>query len=182
MGVSLPRSPPLGVSRRTASTARSDVKAPAVPAPLSFLGALRVPLTSPLDAVLPDSETTPSTGGNDMTRRTLTALGRYVLRSGRGRLIDWRCVGQDDYIAAVIDSRDGRTHLFHTARDTRKWFETFVLGVCERPAVGICGRCNRLHTHRDVDREILRHCMTCAGELVVLGAEMFLEEVASDGP
>ena len=117
-----------------------------------------------------------------MTRRTLSALGRYVLRSGRGRLVDWRCVGADDYIAAITDSRDGRTHLFHTARDTRKWLETFSLGIRERPAVGICGRCNRLHTQRDVDGEMLRHCLTCASELLVLGAEMFLEEVASDEP
>ena len=115
-----------------------------------------------------------------MTRRTLTALGRYVLRSGRGRLVDWRCVGADDYIAAVTDARDGRTHLFHTARDTRKWLETFVLGVCKRPPVGICGRCNHLHIHRDADGEMLRHCLSCAGELVVLGAEMFIEDATSD--
>ena len=115
-----------------------------------------------------------------MNRRTVIALGRYVLRSGRGRLVDWRTVGDDDYIAAVEDARDGRTHLFHTSRDTRHWIETFSLGVCERPAVGICGRCNRLHTQRDVDGEMLAHCTACASELLVLGAEMFLEGAGSD--
>lgn len=114
-----------------------------------------------------------------MNRRTVIALGRYVLRSGRGRLVDWRAVGDDDYIAAVEDARDGRTHLFHTSRDTRHWIETFARGVCERPAVGICGRCNRLHTQRDANGEVLAHCPACAGELLVLRVEIFLE-AASD--
>lgn len=114
-----------------------------------------------------------------MNRRTVTALGRYVLRSGRGRLVDWRAVGEDDYIAAVEDARDGRTHLLHTPRDTRHWFKSFERGVCERPVAGICSRCNRLHIHQDVDHEFLRDCIPCAGELIALGSEMYLEEHAN---
>ncbi len=43
-----------------------------------------------------------------------------------------------------------------------------------RPAVAICGRCDRLHTDRDMDGELLANCIGCCVELIVVGAERML--------
>lgn len=35
-----------------------------------------------------------------------------------------------------------------------------------QPAFGLCGRCNSIHTDRDVDGEIFGNCIWCQAELV----------------
>ena len=111
-----------------------------------------------------------------MKQRTITTIAIYLRMSGRGRLTKLRSVGSDDYIVAIEDVRDGRTHLLHAATDLAKWLESFELGRCIQPAAAICGRCDKLHVDRDVDGELLANCIACAGELIGVGAEMFLEE------
>lgn len=34
------------------------------------------------------------------------------------------------------------------------------------PTLGLCGRCNGIHTHRDVDGEVFAKCIRCQAELV----------------
>jgi hypothetical protein len=89
-----------------------------------------------------------------------------------------RSVGEDDFIVAIEDVRDGRTQLIHSSVDLRHWLQSFVDGICIIPAAAICGRCDRLHIDRDVDGELLKDCIPCSGELVALGAEMFLADGA----
>jgi hypothetical protein len=72
--------------------------------------------------------------------------------------------------------RDGRTQLLHSPGDLACWLDSFARGECVRPAAGVCSRCDRLHVDRDVDGELLANCLPCAGELVVVGAEMLLHE------
>ena len=111
-----------------------------------------------------------------MNQRGVTLIATHLNKRPRGRIVQVRPVGSDDYIVAVEDRRDGRTHLIHSAGDLRLWFESFRDGECLIPAAGICARCNKLHVDRDVDGELLAHCIACAGELIGVGAEMFLDD------
>ncbi len=111
-----------------------------------------------------------------MNQRTITIIATYLSVSRRGRLTKVRSVGSDDYIVGIEDVRDGRTHLLHAPTDLGRWLESFEQGRCIQPAAAICGRCDRLHVDRDVDGELLVHCVSCAGELIAVGAESFLEE------
>ena len=86
-------------------------------------------------------------------------------------------MGEDDYIIAIEDLRDGRTQLIHSAGDLRVWLESFRDGRCVVPAAAICGRCNKLHVDRDVDGELLVNCIACAGELIEVAAERFLHDL-----
>jgi hypothetical protein len=111
-----------------------------------------------------------------MNQRGVTLIATYLSKRPLGRIVQVRPVGDDDYIVAVDDRRDGRTQLIHSSGDLRLWFESFRHGECLIPAAGICARCNKLHVDRDVDGELLGHCITCAGELIGVGAEMFLQK------
>lgn len=109
-----------------------------------------------------------------MKQRAVTIIATYLSKRPLGRLVRVRCVGTDDYIVAIEDVRDGRTQLLHSPGDLRRWLESFKNGECVRPAVAICGRCDRLHTDVDVDGELLANCIGCCVELIVVGAERLL--------
>jgi hypothetical protein len=109
-----------------------------------------------------------------MNQRRVTATTIYLSMSGRGRLTKVRSVGSDDYIVAIEDVRDGRTHLLHTATGLGKWLGSFEQGRCIQPTAAICGRCDQLHVDRDVDGELLINCIGCCAELMVVGAEWML--------
>ena len=115
-----------------------------------------------------------------MNRSELTRLATDLRKRPLGRIVQVRPVGDDDYIVAVDDRRDGRVQLIHSATDLQLWLESFRHGECLIPAAGICARCNKLHIDRDVDGELLATCISCAGELIGVGAEMFLEGKATD--
>ncbi len=110
-----------------------------------------------------------------MNQRGVTLIATYLAKRPLGRVVEVRKVGDDDFIVAVDDVRDGRTQLIHSARDLRKWFESFRGGETLQPPAAICGRCNKLHVDRDVDGELLINCISCAGELVSAAAELYLE-------
>ncbi len=111
-----------------------------------------------------------------MNQRGVGLIASYLSKRPLGRIVQVRPVGGDDYIVAVEDRRDGRTQLIHSSGDLRLWFESSRHGECLIPAAGICARCDKLHVDRDVDGELLAHCIACSGELIGVGAEMFLEE------
>ena len=111
-----------------------------------------------------------------MNQRGVTLIATYLSKRPLGRIVQVRPVGEDDYIVAIDDRRDGRTQLIHSSGDLRLWFESFRHGECLTPVAGICARCNKLHVDRDVDGELLANCIACAGELIGVGAEMLLEE------
>lgn len=93
-----------------------------------------------------------------------------------GRIVQVRKTGDDDYIVAVNDRRDGRTQLIHSSGDLRLWVESFRHGECLIPVAGICARCNKLHVDRGVDGALLAQCITCCGALVEVGVEIFLDD------
>ncbi len=109
-----------------------------------------------------------------MKQRAVTIIATYLSKRPLGRLVRVRPVGADDYIVAIEDVRDGRTHLIHSAGDLGQWLRSFKEGRCMRPVAAICGRCDRLHTDRDVDGELLANCIRCCAELMVVGAERLM--------
>ncbi len=111
-----------------------------------------------------------------MNQRGVTLIATYLSKRPLGRIVQVRPVGEDDYIVAIDDRRDGRTQLIHSSGDLRLWFESFRQGECLIPAAGICARCNKLHVDRDVDGELLANCIGCAGELIGAGLEGWLEQ------
>jgi hypothetical protein len=111
-----------------------------------------------------------------MNQRGFTRIATYLSKRPLGRIVQVRNVGDDDFIVAIEDRRDGRTQLIHSWGDLRLWFKSFRRGECLIPVAGICARCNKLHVDRDVDGELLTNCIPCAGELIGVGAEMFLEK------
>lgn len=110
-----------------------------------------------------------------MNQRGVTIMATYLDNRPLGRIVQVRNVGEDDYIIAIEDLRDGRTQLIHSAGDLRVWLESFRQGRCVLPAAAICGRCNKLHVDRDVDGELLANCIGCSAELIVLAAEGLME-------
>ena len=106
-----------------------------------------------------------------MNQRGVTLIATYLEKRPLGRIVQVRNVGENDYIIAIEDLRDGRTQLIHSAGDLRVWLESFRQGRCVLPAAAICGRCNKLHVDRDVDGELLANCIRCSAELIVLAAE-----------
>ncbi|MDP9069246.1 MAG: hypothetical protein M3N53_13000 [Actinomycetota bacterium] len=110
-----------------------------------------------------------------MKQRAVALIATYLSHRALGRLVRVRPVGNDDYIVAIEDVRDGRTHLLHSPDDLGKWLRSFKEGRCLQPAAAICGRCDRLHIDRDVDHELLASCIGCCVDLMVVGAERMLE-------
>ncbi len=109
-----------------------------------------------------------------MKQRAVTIIATYLAKRPLGRLVRVRCVGVDDYMLAIEDVRDGRTHLIHSPDDLGMWLKSFKAGRCLQPPAAICGRCDWLHVDRDHDGELLTNCIGCCTELIVLGAERFM--------
>lgn len=76
-----------------------------------------------------------------MNQRGVTIIATYLDKRPLGRIVQVRNVGEDDYILAIDDVRDGRTQLIHSAGDLRLWLESFRHGECLPPAAAVCGRC-----------------------------------------
>ncbi len=113
-----------------------------------------------------------------MKQRAVTIIATYLAKRPLGRLTRVRSAGLDDYMLAIEDVRDGRTHLIHSPDDLGVWLKSFKAGRCLQPAAAICGRCDKLHVDRDHDGELLANCIRCCGELIVVGAERFLRELS----
>jgi len=55
-----------------------------------------------------------------MNQRGVTILATYLEKRPLGRMVRVRNVGEDDFIVAIEDLRDGRTQLIHSSRDLRR--------------------------------------------------------------
>lgn len=112
-----------------------------------------------------------------MNQCGVTLIAIYLEKRPLGRIVQVRNVGEDDYIVAVEDRRDGRTQLIHSAGDLRVWVKSFREGRCVVPATAICARCDNLHVDRAADSELLGNCtIACAAELITVGAEILLQD------
>jgi hypothetical protein len=108
-----------------------------------------------------------------MKQRAVAIVADYLSKRPRGRVTRVLAVGEDDYVLAIEDVRDGRTHLLHSPADLEAWLESFRLGVCLQPVAAICGVCERIHTDRGFDDERLANCVGCHVGLVEVLTELY---------
>lgn len=62
-------------------------------------------------------------GAEHMNQRGVTLIATYLKNRPLGRIVQVRPVSENDYIVAIGDRRDGRTHLIHSSGDLRLWLE-----------------------------------------------------------
>jgi hypothetical protein len=113
-------------------------------------------------------------------QRSVRIIVEYLSQRARARIVRIKRIGLDDYVVAMEDRRDGRTHLLQTPRDLEVWLRSFEAGECLQPEFGLCGRCDRIHNDRDIDGEVFRTCIPCQTELVELALELHLEREVED--
>lgn len=111
-----------------------------------------------------------------MKQRSVRIIAEYLLTRPRARIVRLKRIGLDDYVLAIEDRRDGRVHLLQTPQDLEVWLKSIETGECLQPSVGLCGRCGRLHTDRDVDGEVLINCIPCQAELLEVALELRSEQ------
>ena len=116
-----------------------------------------------------------------MNQRGVTILATYLEKRYMGQIVRVRKVSDDDYIVAIEDVRDGRTQLIHSSRDLRKWLQSFVDGECAIPAAAICARCDKLHVDKDIGGELLSNCIPCCGDLIEVGAKIYIKATNDSG-
>jgi hypothetical protein len=106
-----------------------------------------------------------------MKQRAVVLVADYLFKCRKGRIVRVMPVATDDYVIGIEDVRDGRTQVVRSIGDLELWLRSFQQGRCEPAAFGICGVCDRIHHDRDVDDEVLPHCVPCAVELIEVSAE-----------
>ena len=106
-----------------------------------------------------------------MKQRAVAIFAEYLSIRPLGRVVAVQPIGDDDYILAIEDRRDGRVHVARTPRDLEPWLNSFKAGECLQPAFGLCGRCGRIHTDQDVDGEVFGQCIGCQADLVEVALE-----------
>lgn len=74
-----------------------------------------------------------------MKQRTVTIIAIYLSKRPIGRLVRVRKVGDDDYLIAIEDVRDGRTQLVHSAPDLGLWLRSFKEDRCVIPRLRSAG-------------------------------------------
>ena len=107
-----------------------------------------------------------------MKQRAVAIFAQYLSIRPLGRVVAVQAIGDDDYLLAIEDVRDGRVHVARTPRDLEPWLKSFKSGECLQPAFGLCGRCGGIHSDRDVDGEVFRTCIGCQAELVEVALEL----------
>lgn len=113
-----------------------------------------------------------------MKQRAVAIVADYLSQRPLGRIVGLKPIGDDDYILAIEDLRDGRVHVVKTRRDLEPWLESFKTGECLQPAFGLCGRCNGIHADRDVDGEVFGNCIRCQADLVEVALQLRYEQEA----
>ena len=101
-----------------------------------------------------------------MKQRAVAMVADYLSNRPLGRVVGLKAIADDDYVLAIEDIRDGRVHVVRTPSDLEPWLKSFKIGECVLPAFGLCGRCNAIHSDRDVDDEVFGNCIPCQAELI----------------
>ena len=113
-----------------------------------------------------------------MKQRAVAIFAEYLSIRPLGRVVTVRPIGDEDYVLAIEDVRDGRVHVARTPRDLEPWLKSFKSGECLQPAFGLCGRCGGIHTDRDVNGEVFGKCIPCQADLVDVALELGNEREA----
>jgi hypothetical protein len=107
-----------------------------------------------------------------MKQRAVAIIADYLSHRPLGRVVGLKATGDDDYILAIEDLRDGRVHVVKTPGDLELWLKSFKTSEWLQPAFGLCGRCNGIHADRDIDGEVFGHCIPCQADLVEVAIEL----------
>ena len=113
-----------------------------------------------------------------MKQRAVAIVADYLSHRPLGRVVGLKPIGDDDYVLAIEDIRDGRVHVVRAPSDLEPWLKSFKNGECMQPALGLCGRCNAIHADRDVDGEVFSNCIRCQADLVEFVLELRNEQEA----
>ena len=100
-----------------------------------------------------------------MKQRSIRIIADYLAHRPIGRIVTALPVGDDDYLVAIEDRRDGREHVMHTPDDLELWLESFKHGRCLQPTRGFCDCCGELHRDHDGGGELFELCTSCQVEL-----------------
>lgn len=106
-----------------------------------------------------------------MKERSIRIIADFLADRPIGRIRSVLPVGDDAYVVAIEDRRDGREHVIETPEDLGTWLESFRQGRCLQPARGFCDCCGGLHSDHDVDGELFELCTSCQSELTAAGFE-----------
>lgn len=110
-----------------------------------------------------------------MKQRAVAIVADYLSKRPKGRVVRVMKTGEDDYLMGIEDIRDGRTHVIENAEELGTWLRSFEEGRCYPASYGICGLCNRTHSDRGLDLEVMPHCLRCTVELLEVQAERFTD-------
>ncbi|MDQ4145974.1 MAG: hypothetical protein M3198_19950 [Actinomycetota bacterium] len=113
-----------------------------------------------------------------MKQRAVALVADHLSKRPKGRIVRVKRVGEDDYLMAIEDRRDGRVQLIQSVMDLEAWIESFEQGRCLQPAGAICGVCDGIHSDRDVDGELFANCVGCQVELLEVAADLASEDEA----
>ena len=106
-----------------------------------------------------------------LSQRPKGRIVRVVPASGGTRFSVISSPGEPDYLVAIEDVRDGRTHVVQTKEELETWLRSFREGRCYPASYGICELCSRTHSDRGLDLEVMPHCLRCTVELIEIQAE-----------
>lgn len=106
-----------------------------------------------------------------MKERAVRLIATYLSKRPLGRIVRVKRLDDDEYLIAVEDVRDGRTHLMICPDDLETWLTSFKQGQCPPVEAALCDRCDEAHADRDADGELFRNCIACQVELVTVAIE-----------
>lgn len=106
-----------------------------------------------------------------MNQRAVALVADYLSQRLKGRIVRVHEERAGDYLVAIEDVRDGRTHVVQTADELERWLRSFVEGRCYPASYGICELCGRTHSDRGLDLEVMSHCLRCTVELIEIDVD-----------
>lgn len=107
-----------------------------------------------------------------MKQRAVAIVADYLAHRPKGRVVRVVKTGENAYVVAIEDVRDGRVHLIRGPEDLELWLKSFDEGRCLEPAAAICDVCDRIHRDRGADGELLRYCSRCRADLTQIYADL----------
>lgn len=113
-----------------------------------------------------------------MKQRAVAPIADYLSHRPLDRVVGLKRVGDDDHVLAIEDVRDERVHVGRTPLDFEPWLRSLKTGEWVQLAFGLCGRCNSIHSDRDINGEVFRNCIPCQAELVGVAREVRGEQGA----
>ena len=113
-----------------------------------------------------------------MKQRAVAIIADYLSHRSWGRVVRVKCIGDDDYVLAIEDVRDGRVHVVSTPQNLEAWLESFMVGECLQPAFGLCGTVTASTTTRTSTARCSAPVSAARPSLVEIALELGSEQEA----